>query len=122
MPREAKKGKIPIRGWPCMGRIHVKSRACSQVMTTLYIMKLGILKRIGHLFTAEKVEYWHRDRSIEIIAAEKNIDIRELELEVLEMLRTRGRVHAIESIRHRFHVPLSSAWRFINRLDAHSSQ
>ena len=78
---------------------------------------MKILKAIADFFKAEKVEYWHRDRSIEIVALEKELDINSIKEEMKEIVKREGRVEAISKLRHRFHVPLSSAWRFINKLD-----
>ena len=78
---------------------------------------MQILEVIAKFFKAEKIEYWHRDRSIEIVAAEKEIDLSTLKEEVQIIIKNEGRVAAISALRHRFHVPLSSAWRFVNKLD-----
>lgn len=75
------------------------------------------LKSIVDFFIAEKIEYWHRDRSIEVIALERNIDIKTLSAEISESIKNEGRIDAIKKLRNRFHVPLSSAWRFVNKLD-----
>lgn len=77
---------------------------------------LKILKAIVDFFVAEKTEYWHRNRSIEIVALEKGIDIDLLKAEFKEVVKNKGRVEAISILRQRFHVPLSSAWRFIDKL------
>ena len=42
-------------------------------MNVLANTMLKILRTITDLFDAEKTEYWHRNRSIEIVALEKNI-------------------------------------------------
>ena len=52
---------------------------------------MKILKAIAHFFEAEKTEYWHRDRSIEIVAKEKGIDIDVLKEETKAMLEKEGR-------------------------------
>ena len=83
---------------------------------------IKILKAIADFFEAEKTEYWHRDRSIEIVAKEKGIDIDVLKEETKAMLEKEGRVEAIEKLRHRFHVPLSAAWRFVDKLDLESGK
>lgn len=36
---------------------------------------MKIINSIIDFFKVEKIEYWHRDRSIEIVALEKEIDI-----------------------------------------------
>ena len=78
---------------------------------------MKILKALSDFFKAEKIEYWHRDRSIEIIALEKGIDIDSIKQETKTILKNEGRVEAITKLRHRFHVPLSAAWRFVDNLD-----
>ena len=78
---------------------------------------MQILKAIAGFFKAEKVEYWHRDRSIEIVAHEKGMDIDSLKDEIKVIIKNEGRVSAITKLRHRFHVPLSAAWRFVDKLD-----
>ena len=83
---------------------------------------MKILKAIAHFFEAEKTEYWHRDRSIEIVAKEKGIDIDVLKEETKAMLEKEGRVETIAKLRHRFHVPLSAAWRFVDKLDLESGK
>jgi hypothetical protein len=77
---------------------------------------MKILTAISDFFKAEKTEYWHRDRSIEIVASEQDIDINSLKQEMKEIIKHEGRVEAISKLRHRFHVPLSAAWRFIDKL------
>ena len=79
---------------------------------------MKILKAIADFFKAEKIEYWHRDRSIEIVALEKGLDINSIKDEMKEIIKREGRVEAISKLRHRFHVPLSSAWRFVDKLDS----
>lgn len=78
---------------------------------------MQIFKVIADFFKAEKTEYWHRDRSIEVVAHEKGIDIDSLKDETKVIIQNEGRVEAITKLRHRFHVPLSAAWRFVNKLD-----
>ena len=58
-----------------------------------------------------------RNRTIEIIALEKGIDLTSLEIETRKMLEREGKVKAIEQIRCRFHSTLSAAWRFVEKLD-----
>ena len=76
-----------------------------------------ILNTIVDFFKADKTEYWHRNRTIEIVALEKGIDIDSIKEETIEILNKEGRVEAIVKLRHRFHVPLSAAWRFVDKLD-----
>lgn len=80
---------------------------------------MNIIKIISDFFKAEKTEYWHRDRSIEIVALEKGLDINLIQQEIKTIIKNEGRVVAITRLRHRFHVPLSSAWRFVNKIDKH---
>lgn len=77
---------------------------------------MQMLKAIADFFKAEKIEYWHRDRSIEIVALEKGIDIHALKEETKDLVEKVGRVEAITKLRKRFHVPLSVAWRFVDKL------
>ena len=81
------------------------------------VSTMKLLKAIADFFTAEKIEYWHRDRSIEIVAAEKGLKIDSIKDEIKIILKNEGRVVAISKLRHRFHVPLSAAWRFVDKLD-----
>lgn len=78
---------------------------------------MRILNAIVDFFRAEKTEYWHRNRTIEIVALEKGMDIDSIKEETIEILNKEGRVEAITKLRHRFHVPLSAAWRFVDKLD-----
>lgn len=78
---------------------------------------MQILKPILDFFKAEKTPYSHRNRSIEIIALEKGIDINSITNDTKEILEKEGRVEAIHQLTKRFHVPLSVAWRFVDKLD-----
>jgi hypothetical protein len=77
----------------------------------------SILKILRDFFAAETTNYAHRERSIEIIAQEKGIDIDSIIAETETILENKGRVEAIENLRHRFHLPLAAAWRFVDKLD-----
>ena len=70
---------------------------------------LKILKIITDLFVAEKTEYWHRNRSIEIVALEKNVDINLLKAEFKKVVKDRGRVEAISMLRRHFRASFSCA-------------
>lgn len=76
-----------------------------------------ILKQLRSLFKSGKTTYSHRKRTIEIIAAEKGIDINTIYEETVTILKNEGRVEAISKLTKRFHAPLSVAWRFVNKLD-----
>jgi len=78
---------------------------------------MNLFKKISNFFFADKIEYWHRDRSIEVIALERNIDIDIISKETRETIKNKGRIEAIKKLRQQFHVPLSAAWRFVNKLD-----
>lgn len=78
---------------------------------------IAIFTSIVDFFKAEKKTYSHRDRTIEIIALEKGIDIHLLKKEFKAVLAKEGKVEAIVILRRRFHVPLSCAWRFIEKLE-----
>lgn len=90
----------------------------SALSITIYpVSAMNILKSFVNFLKAEKLEYWHRDRSIEIVALEKGLNIDSIKHEMKAIVKNKGRVEAISQLRHRFHVPLSSAWRFIDKLD-----
>ena len=78
---------------------------------------IQILTSIRNFFNAEKTVYSHRNRTIEIIALEKKIDIDSIENDTKAILESEGRHAAIIEITKRFHVPLSVAWIFVDRLD-----
>ena len=78
---------------------------------------MQLLKFIMRFFNAEKIEYWHRDRSIEVIAQENGLDIDTIKEETITSIKSEGRIEAITKLKHRFHIPLSAAWRFVNKLD-----
>jgi len=78
---------------------------------------MKLLKSILDFFKAEKTEYWHRDRSIEVIALENTLDIDIIKEETIKNIKAEGRVEAISKLKHRFHIPLSAAWRFVDKLD-----
>ena len=78
---------------------------------------MRILKAILGFFNFEKTAYSHRHRSIETIAREKGIDIDAIRNETRVILEKEGRVRAIHKLTHRFHVPLSTAWGFVDKLD-----
>ena len=68
-------------------------------MDVLVNSMLKILKIITDFFIVEKTEYWHRNRSIEIVALEKNIDINLLKAEFKKVVKDKGRVEAISILR-----------------------
>ena len=78
---------------------------------------IQILTSIRKFFNAEKTVYSHRNRKIEQIAFERNIDIDSIENDTKTMLKSEGRTAAIIAITKRFHVPLSVAWIFVDRID-----
>lgn len=78
---------------------------------------MKIIEAIREYFRTEKLEYWHRDRSIETVAKEKGMDVEVLKNEIRGVIKKEGRVEAITRLRHRFHVPLNAAWRFIDKID-----
>ncbi len=79
---------------------------------------MAIFKSVIEFFKAEKTTYSHRDRTIEIIALEKALDIDLIKQETKKIIESEGSVEAIIKLRKRFHVTLSAAWRFVNKLDA----
>lgn len=78
---------------------------------------MNIFKNISDFFFAEKIEYWHRDRSIEVIALENKMDIDTISKKTRETIKNEGRITAIKKLRQQFHIPLSAAWRFVDKLD-----
>ena len=78
---------------------------------------LSIIKPILKFFNAQKTVYSHRNRTIELIALEKNIDIAAVKGEAKTILKNKGRTEAILQLTKRFHVPLATAWAFIDKLD-----
>ena len=78
---------------------------------------ISIYKSIVDFFKAEKSTYSHRDRTIEIVALEKGIDIDLIREETRAIIEKEGTVEAVVKLRRRFHLPLSSAWRFVDKLD-----
>lgn len=78
---------------------------------------IPILKPVINFFKTESTNYSHRNRTIEAVALEKNIDINSIKNETKTILENEGRVEAIIKLRRRFHVPLASAWIFVDKLD-----
>ena len=76
-----------------------------------------IFKAVEDFFKAEKPSYSHRDRTIEIIALERGVDIDSIKADVKAIIEKDGRVAAIEHLRSRFHINLSAAWRYVDKLD-----
>lgn len=76
-----------------------------------------ILTAINNFFNAEYTTYSHRDRTVEIIALEKNIDINSIKNDTKAILEKEGSVEAISRLRKRFHVTLNAAWRFVDKLE-----
>ena len=79
---------------------------------------MPIFKPILDFFKAEKTTYSHRNRTIEIIALEKGIDINSIKEQTKAILESEGSVEAVIQLRKRFHVTSSAAWRFVDKLDA----
>jgi len=68
-----------------------------------------ILTAIVRFFNYQPSVYSHRNRTIEIIAAEKNIDIDSIKRDTRLILEKEGSVEAISQLRRRFHVTLNAA-------------
>lgn len=79
---------------------------------------ISIFRSIVVFFKAEKTTYSHRNRTIEIVALEKGIDINLIREETRAIIEKEGTVEAVIKLRRRFHLPLSAAWRFVDKLDA----
>lgn len=77
---------------------------------------ISIFKSIAVFFKAEKSVYSHRNRTVEIVALEKGIDIDLLREETRAIIEREGTVEAVVTLRRRFHLPLSAAWRFVDKL------
>ena len=77
----------------------------------------SILKTIVDFFRYEPTVYSHRHRTIEKVASERNIDIGSIIAETKTVLASEGRVEAILKLQKRFHVPLNTAWVFVDKLD-----
>ncbi len=78
---------------------------------------MPILKPILDFFKAEKTTYSHRDRTIEIVALEKGVDINSIKEDTRVIFENEGRVEAVIQLRKRFHLTTSAAWRFVDNLD-----
>jgi hypothetical protein len=78
---------------------------------------MPIFESLLDFFNAEKTTYSHRNRTIEIVALEKGIDIDSIIQETKTMLENEGTVEAVVKLRKRFHVTDSAAWRFVDNLD-----
>lgn len=76
-----------------------------------------ILKNILDFFKNEKTVYSHRNRTIEMIALEKGIDINSIRDDTKAIMENEGRVEAVVKLRKRFHVTSSAAWVFVDKLD-----
>ena len=78
---------------------------------------IPILKSIVDFFKTEKTVYSHRNRTIEMIASEKNINIDSLKNETKAIMQSKGKVEAVIELRKRFHMPLAAAWIFVDKLE-----
>lgn len=78
---------------------------------------IPILTSIVDFFKAKKTVYSHRNRTIEMIALEKGIDINLIKNETRAILQSEGKVEAVINIRKRFHVTSSAAWNFVDKLE-----
>ena len=74
------------------------------------------LKSLVSFFEAEKTVYSHRNRSIDVIALEKGMDIDIVKQAARVIMKSEGRPEAVIYIRKSFHVPLSTAWVFVDTL------
>lgn len=78
---------------------------------------IPILTSIVDFFKAKKTVYSHRNRTIEMIALEKGIDINLIKNETRAILQSEGKVEAVINLRKRFHVTSSAAWNFVDKLE-----
>ncbi len=72
---------------------------------------------IKDFFKAETTTYSHRNRTVEIIVLERNIDMGSIKNEARAIIENEGSVAAIINLRKRFHVTLNAAWRFVDKLE-----
>ena len=75
-----------------------------------------LFRSIVDFFYADKSVYSHRHRTIELIAVEKNMDIDVIKKQTKAIIASEGSVEAVIQLRKRFHVPLASAWIFVDKL------
>jgi len=75
-----------------------------------------LFRYIVDFFNTDKNVYSHRHRTIEVIAVEKNMDIDAIKKETKTIIVSQGSVEAVIQLRKRFHVPLASAWIFVDKL------
>lgn len=78
---------------------------------------IPILTSIVDFFKAKKTVYSHRNRTIEMIALEKGVDINSIKNETRANLQSEGKVEAVINLRKRFHVTSSAAWNFVDKLE-----
>ena len=78
---------------------------------------MSILKPVLDFFRTKKTTYSHRNRTIEIIASEKGIDIDSIKADTKAIMETEGSVEAVIKPRKRFHVTDAAAWNFVDKLD-----
>lgn len=76
-----------------------------------------ILTAIVRFFNFQHSVYSHRNRTIEMVASEKNIDIESIKRDTIVILENEGSVEAISKLRRRFNVTLNAAWRFVDKLE-----
>ena len=76
-----------------------------------------MLKSFFNFFKAKKTVYSHRNRTIELIASEKNIDIQSIKNDIKVILENEGKVEAVIQLSKRFHIPLATAWVFVEKLE-----
>jgi len=75
-----------------------------------------LFRSIINFFNTDKNVYSHRHRTIEVVAVEKNMDIDAIKIETKTIITSQGSVEAVIHLRKRFHVPLASAWIFVDKL------
>lgn len=78
---------------------------------------ISIFKAFTDFVNTEKTVYSHRNRTIEIIASENNIDIDSIKSDMKAIMEKEGKVDAVIALRKRFHLPLAAAWVFVDRLE-----
>ena len=76
-----------------------------------------MLKTILDFFKTGKTVYSHRNRTVELIALEKGIDITSIKDDTKKILENEGKVEAVIQLRKRFHVTTAAAWIFVDKID-----
>jgi hypothetical protein len=77
---------------------------------------MPLLKHIVDFFTNDKTVYSHRNRTVEMVAQEKGLELERLRSETRDLMEKEGPVSAVIILRKRFHITTAAAWVFVDRL------